>query len=538
MVQATPAFLRDPDRSCGSLKTGLMHHLNVAHRQWAHETAAEVMRAAGFEPVGPYPGLAKAPWQCRCTRCGGISSPTLTNIRQGGGCRSCAGQAPVDANAVALELRAAGVEALDPYPGPGKPFQVRCINDGCPGRRDPFPTYISSIRALAKRRDPGCGHCRRRRRANERRADMIKLGRVLPMEVVKDVKAPTKAWCMRCWNVLDPGPRLDNIRSGSNGCHYCSGRDRVPEEQAVAEMLAAGARPKTPYPAVDKRWECECLTCRTVIYPQLMTVRAGSRPCKWCTGIEIQPEAARDYMINLGEVTPKVIYPGVDRPWLSDCNRCGREVTPSLHAIKNQGSKGCIHCAGTAQMDPGYAETLLRRAGAEPLDAFPGRRRRWKARCLDPACRSVCYPILSSIQRNNSAACSECRQWGFSSLAPSYVYLVVNEHLGAAKVGIMNAGSSRLDQHRRAGWTVHQSFYMPMGWGAKEVECAVLQRWRALGWPPAITDPAAMPQGGMSETVAMIDGRDRQLLWNDVLLAIAHTQAPRVTDNRKRRRQF
>jgi hypothetical protein len=298
----------------GLVKNGVVHYVHVARRQWAHETAAEVMRAAGFEPVEPYPGLAKASWQCRCTRCGGSVSPTLANVRQGGGCQSCAGQAPADVNAIALELRAAG-----------------------------------SKRALAKRRDPGCGHCRRRKRANERRADMIRLGRILPMEVVKNVKAPAKAWCMRCWNVLDPGPRLDNIRSGSKGCLHCGGRARVPGEQAVAEMLAAGARPKTPYPAADKRWECECLMCGTVIYPQLMTVRAGSRPCKWCAGTEIKPEAARDYMINLGEVTPKIAYPGVGKPWLSDCNRCGREVTPSLHAVKNQGSKGCIHCAGNAR---------------------------------------------------------------------------------------------------------------------------------------------------------------------------------------------
>jgi hypothetical protein len=478
------------------------------------------MRAAGFEPLEPYPGLAKAPWRCRCTRCGGIVSPTLTNVRQGGGCRSCAGQAPVDVNAVALELRAAGVEAVDSYPGPGRPFRVRCVNDGCPGRHDPFLAYISSIRALAKKRQPGCGRCRERTRANERRADMIRLGRVLPMEVVKDVKTPARGWCMRCWKVLDPGPTLDNIRNGSKGCIYCGGRARVPEEQAAAEMLAAGARPKAPYPAVDERWECECLTCGTVIYPQLMTVRAGSRPCKWCAGSEIKPEAARGYMINLGEVTPKVDYPGVEKPWLSDCNRCGREVEPSLHSVKNGGSKGCTHCAGNARMDPAYAETLLRRAGAEPLEPFPGRNVRWKARCLAPACRAVCYPIVRSIQRNKSAACPECSQPGFSSLAPSYVYLVVNEHLGAAKVGIMNAGSSRLDQHRRAGWSVHETAYIPMGWLARQAERAVLQRWRACGWPPAVIDSAAMPQGGISETVAMIGDRDKHLLWSHVLLAV------------------
>ena len=89
-----------------------------------------------------------------------------------------------------------------------------------------------------------------------------------------------------------------------------------------------------------------------------------------------------------------------------------------------------------------------------------------------------------------------------------------------AKVGIMNAGSSRLDQHRRAGWSVHETAYIPMGWLARQAERAVLQRWRACGWPPAVIDSASMPQGGISETVAMIGDRDKHLLWSHVLLAV------------------
>ena len=219
----------------------------------------------------------------------------------------------------------------------------------------------------------------------------------------------------------------------------------------------------------------------------------------------------------------------MDKQWLSECNNCGRAVTPSLHSIKNRGSKGCIYCAGNAATDPAYAQALLRRAGAEPLEPFPGRNSRWKACCLDPGCRAVVYPILRSIQRNGSPACPECSDTGFNPLAPSSVYLVINLTLSAAKVGIMNAGSSRLDQHRRAGWHTHDTAYAAMGWVARAAERAVISRWRELGWQQAITDPAAMPQGGMSETVALVPGGDPHVLWQHVLTAVDHAGQTRAS---------
>ena len=47
------------------------------------------MRAAGFEPLTPFPG-AHAAWACRCSSCGRDSKPTYSKIRSGRGCRFCA----------------------------------------------------------------------------------------------------------------------------------------------------------------------------------------------------------------------------------------------------------------------------------------------------------------------------------------------------------------------------------------------------------------------------------------------------------------
>lgn len=49
-----------------------------------------VIRAAGLEPLRPYPGY-NVPWPCRCTECGAQVTPRFRQVRDGiGACRSCA----------------------------------------------------------------------------------------------------------------------------------------------------------------------------------------------------------------------------------------------------------------------------------------------------------------------------------------------------------------------------------------------------------------------------------------------------------------
>jgi len=54
------------------------------------DEAAACMRAAGIEPLEPYPGT-QHPWPGTCLTCGTEVAPKLANIRSGrGGCKHCA----------------------------------------------------------------------------------------------------------------------------------------------------------------------------------------------------------------------------------------------------------------------------------------------------------------------------------------------------------------------------------------------------------------------------------------------------------------
>jgi recombinational DNA repair protein (RecF pathway) len=74
------------------------------------------MLAAGVEPTVGYPG-AKAPWTSRCLTCGRNVTPRYSLVKAGGGaCAYCARQR-VDPDEAADVMRAAGVEPLVAYPG-------------------------------------------------------------------------------------------------------------------------------------------------------------------------------------------------------------------------------------------------------------------------------------------------------------------------------------------------------------------------------------------------------------------------------------
>ncbi|MEV0636387.1 hypothetical protein AB0I77_15740 [Streptomyces sp. NPDC050619] len=185
------------------------------------------------------------------------------------------------------ELALAGCEPVEQYPGRTSiPFLVRCLIETCPGRR-PFRTYLSQVRAL--RGDSACQHCRARRRANERRAEMISCGRILPLEVIHDVKQPVRGWCMRCWNVVDK-PRLDNIRSGQGGCEHCGGKKRFTEQEARRIARAWGYKPlpDIAYENDATKWPGLCLAQGHFCTPNL-NMRFQSGPCASCADYGFKP---------------------------------------------------------------------------------------------------------------------------------------------------------------------------------------------------------------------------------------------------------
>ena len=83
------------------------------------DAAAEVMRAAGLEPLEPYPGRHVG-WHCECTASGAEVTPRYGNVAvRGKGCVACSGNF-ADPERAARELRNAGATPLEPYPGANK----------------------------------------------------------------------------------------------------------------------------------------------------------------------------------------------------------------------------------------------------------------------------------------------------------------------------------------------------------------------------------------------------------------------------------
>ncbi len=187
------------------------------------------------------------------------------------------------------ELNGAGCEPAEPYPGRTSiPWLVTCLDKRCPGNEKLFKVYLSYIRNPVYG-GAGCGEYRKRRRADERRADMITRGRVLSMEIINDMRQPVRGWCLQCWQAVSP--RLDNIRSGQGSCEHCGGKARFPDEKARRLARAWGYEPdpETPYKNDTIRWPGRCLAHGHFCDPTL-NARFSGGPCAACAEHGFKPD--------------------------------------------------------------------------------------------------------------------------------------------------------------------------------------------------------------------------------------------------------
>jgi hypothetical protein len=144
-------------QSCGkdiaprhaSIRQGQGPCLHCAGQIVDMDSAIKVMKAAGLDPNGPWPGSAK-PWACVCRTCHRTVSPSYHNVRRGlARCSYCA-QNRVDPAAAVELMRAAGLEPLEPYGGSKIPWRCRCVSCG----NEVQPRY-ASIRSG----QGGCATC-------------------------------------------------------------------------------------------------------------------------------------------------------------------------------------------------------------------------------------------------------------------------------------------------------------------------------------------------------------------------------------------
>lgn len=118
---------------------------------------------------------------------------------------------------------------------------------------------------------------------------------------------------------------------------------KLSHAEALQIMLSADLKPIVDYESAEKPWLSTCLKCGREVSPRLRSVRDRGSRCKYCAGNAIVPEEAVAQMLSLGLI-PMIDFPGASKPWPSNCKKCGSKVKPRLADIR-MGHSGCKKCA-------------------------------------------------------------------------------------------------------------------------------------------------------------------------------------------------
>ena len=271
--------------------------------------------------------------------------------------------------------------------------------------------------------------------------------------------------------------------------------------EAVKVMNAAGLEPLEPYPGkCTKQWRCRCTKCKSTVSPRLTNVWRGGG-CDKCRkrALSLSQDEAVKHMLAAG-LEPLEPYPGnCTKQWRCRCTKCKSTVSPTLNNV--QRGSGCNKCR---QISDAQAVDDVLAAGFEPLEPYPGKTiKDWRCRCT--RCGNNISVKLSIIRRGSG--CKECAETGYKNHKPGTVYLLRSESLRAYKVGITNNPDQRLSNHEKHGWRVCGVLTFDDGAKARDIEQWVLGSWRSAGWAEAVAADL-MPQGGWTETVAIVDCGD------------------------------
>lgn len=233
-----------------------------------------------------------------------------------------------------------------------------------------------------------------------------------PLEPYPGADARWRCRCLTCGEEITPC--LKTVRRGIRACRFCSAAKRgaarrSDPEKAAQVMRDAGLEPLEPYPGFNKAaWRCRCLTCGAVVSPRYNTIQQGGRGCWTCgkvrgrRAMRLPEDIARALMIRAGAI-PLENYPGSDQPWRSRCITCSREITPTLHNVRS-GSNPCVYCSGQ-RVDVDEACVIMEAAGVRPLVDFPGSDVGWKSKCL--RCGRIVSPRYSAIKAGQGG-CKYC----------------------------------------------------------------------------------------------------------------------------------
>ena len=179
------------------------------------------------------------------------------------------------------------------------------------------------------------------------------------------------------------------------------------DSEARKIMLAAGFKPLVPYEKSSTPWRSKCQKCKREVSPTLNNVKSKGVICPYCAGNAVHIDDVFKIM-KKSKLVPIEDFPGSKKPWKCKCLICGELVSPTFSSVKQGG--GCKFCArknvGLAnRIQSDKAIEIMKAAGLKPLEPYKGSGIPWKCRCLK--CKREITPRLSLVMAKNSG-CAYC----------------------------------------------------------------------------------------------------------------------------------
>lgn len=315
-------------------------------------------------------------------------------------------------------------------------------------------------------------------------------------------------------------------RSNGSGCRVCSGQQAhfgFNDLGTLKPDLASEWHPTknnlspmevTTGAAKKAWWRCPLgHEWRAAVYS-----RVSGKGCPCCAGrilltgfndlATVAPDIASEWHPTRNAGAPaKTLAGAVSRAWWQCVH--GHEWQAPVER-RSARLVGCPTCAGRV-VEAGFNDLASRRPDLSaqwhpdlnkgaPSALTTGSNQKVWWRC--PSGHEWQATVSSRVGGNG---CPSCATYGFNPERPAVVYLLRHRSHQAYKIGIANAGGTRLQQLETGGWDEEASFSFRRGKVAATVERAVL-RWvrDELQRRPYMT-PESMPRGGYSETFASAD---------------------------------
>ena len=192
---------------------------------------------------------------------------------------------------------------------------------------------------------------------------------------------------------------------------------RIPEAEARQVMLDADLEPLEPYPGGGQPWKCRCMVCATEVTPRYDHIKQG-RGCPSCgrkrAGLKHRtPSNDAVALMRAAGLEPLEVYPGSHTPWRCRCMVCGAEVTPRYGGIRN-GQGGCVPCGRTTtglKKRTPTTEAVALMRAAGLEPLEPYQGSQTPWRCRCTTCKTEVTPQHANVKAGHSG-CTHCAGWG------------------------------------------------------------------------------------------------------------------------------